>query len=113
RVDGNAIQPGKEQRVALEPLQRLVGVEEGLLNNILGILGVDHQSVNGIVEAVLVVAHQYPEGRRVALQTLSDKALVVGTHVTLPSVGRNLRGGSSRNGREQTHLPGQQLNTAN
>ena len=84
RVHRYAVQPGEEQRVTLETVEGLVRVEESLLNHVLGILSVINEAVNTIVQSLLITADQLPKGGRVALQTISDEALVVGAHGSLP-----------------------------
>src|SRR5438067_1172787 len=82
-VDGDAVQPGEQLRLALEAVQRLIGVEEGLLDDILGVVGVVDQSIDRVIKAVLVAPDQLAKSCRSPLQTLSDKPLVVGAHGSL------------------------------
>src|SRR5262249_48222465 len=79
-IDRDPVQPGEEQRVTLEAVERLIRVEESLLHNVLSVLRVVEQPVHCVVQAVLVTAHQDAEGGRVAFQTRGNQALVVGAH---------------------------------
>src|SRR5262249_27709906 len=95
----------------LKPVERLIRVEECVLDHILGILGVLDQTVDAMVETLLIAAHQYPKGCRVALQTLSDEALIVGTHGSLPPLDVSGAGGVPKsnlqlcgNGKDCYHL---------
>src|SRR5207237_1248943 len=62
RVDSDPVQPGEEQRVTLETVQRLIRVEEGLLNDVLGVLGIIEKPVHGIVQAILITSNEDTEG---------------------------------------------------
>ena len=68
RIDGDAVQPGEKQRVTLEPLQRLVGIQEGILHHVLGVFGVVDQPIDRMEQTILIAADQLPEGGRIAAQ---------------------------------------------
>src|SRR5262245_23161641 len=78
RIVGDAVQPGEKLRVALEAGERLVGIDERFLDDILGIFDVAQQAVYRIEESLLVAAHQLGEGQGVPLvQASRDQPLIV------------------------------------
>src|SRR5262249_47373829 len=93
---GDPVQPGKEQRVALEAVQRLVGVQEGILDHVQSVVGIFYQAINRIVQPILVAPHQLAERRTVAVETPGNQALVVGVHDRRSLVGRGPRKEGSR-----------------
>jgi hypothetical protein len=44
------------------------------------IFRVVHQSIDAVIEPILVAAHQFPKGRRSPLQTVSDESMIVWVH---------------------------------
>jgi hypothetical protein len=80
RVNGNAVQPRKKQRVALEAVQRQVSIQKGVLNDIVGVFRVADQPENRVVSAVLIAAHQLAKGRRIAFEACGYQPVVVGIH---------------------------------
>ncbi len=80
RVNGNAVQPRKKQRVAFEAVQRQVSIQEGVLNDVVGVFRVAHQPENRVVSAVLIAANQLAEGRRIAFEACCYQPVVVGIH---------------------------------
>ena len=51
RVDGDAVQPGEKQRIALEAVQRLIGAQERFLNDVIRIFGIAHEPKDRVVQA--------------------------------------------------------------
>ena len=90
RVEGNAIQPCVKCAGALERLQLEECLNEGLLDYVLGILGVADHVDHGVVQPILVLLHQLPEGCRLSSQGLSNQlGVVVHSCLTVRDAGRN------------------------
>ena len=83
RVNGDPVQPGEEQRVSLEAIQVLVGVQKSILDHVKGIFGVFNDSVHRMVKTILIPLHQHAKRGGATLQALHDKAVIVAAHGTL------------------------------
>ena len=94
-VECDSVQPGEKLGVALEGVERLVSVQEGILNDIRGILGVDPQPDDGVVKPCLVSGYQFTEGVPSAAQAFRDEPAIVVAHNLLPC-STGFRRGSSR-----------------
>jgi hypothetical protein len=113
RIDGNPVNPGEKQRVALEAGQGLVGIQKRFLHNVLRVFGITDHPKHSVEQAVLIAAHQLPKGRASALQTFSNEAAVVGTHSFVSSIGRGEQMNGSRKKRDQfSRNPCQYVNDA-
>src|SRR5207248_3001648 len=76
-IESDPVQPSEELGIALETVQRLEGVKKSFLNDILGVFRVVHQSIDAMIQPILIAAHQLPKGRRSPLQTVSDESMIV------------------------------------
>ena len=76
-VKGNAVQPCVKCAGALERLQLEECLDEGLLDHVLGILGVADHVDYRVVQPILVLLYQLPEGCRLSRQSLSNQLGVV------------------------------------
>ena len=61
-VESDAIQPCVKCAGTLERLQLEERLDEGLLDYVLGILGIAGHVDHGVVQPILVLLHQLPEG---------------------------------------------------
>ena len=76
-VEGDPVEPGVKRAAAPERLQLKERLDEGLLDDVAGILGMADHVENRIEQPVLILQDQLPEGLRVALEGLVDQLGVV------------------------------------
>ena len=72
-VDGDAIDPGVERRVALEVSERPVGLHEDVLDEILGVLAVAGHVVDQRVDLLLMTADELVVGVEIVLGGTGDE----------------------------------------
>jgi hypothetical protein len=75
-IDSNPVNPGVETRVALEGLQGPVGLDEGVLHEVVGVLVIGRHVINSCVNPFLVTADQFVVGADVFGLGGSDKGQV-------------------------------------
>ena len=89
-VEGDAVQPCVKCAGALERLQLEECLDEGLLDYVLGILGIAGHVDHGVVQPILVLLHQLPEGCRLSSECLTNQlGVVVHSCLTVRDAGRN------------------------
>src|SRR6185369_8060226 len=81
RVGGDAVEPGGERGLDLEPLDPAVGREERVLERLGGVLLVTEDLVGEPIHLVLVAPDQLVEGAIVAALRVPNELLVVGRAV--------------------------------
>ena len=84
RVEGDAVKPGKKLGVPLEGVERLVRIQERVLNNVGGVFRVIDESDGGVVKPALVTRYQFAEGLTMAAETFRDQSAIVVAHDLLP-----------------------------
>ncbi|MNH06335.1 hypothetical protein D3C79_656970 [compost metagenome] len=77
RVDGDAVQPRIERTVSAEVAKRTVGLDEGFLCYILGLVGVVNEPHDQPENLVLILQHQQIERSPVATLHALDKLLIL------------------------------------
>jgi hypothetical protein len=79
-IDRNPVQPGKKLGITLESVQRLIRIEKGVLDHVLGVFRIIHQSENGIKKPILVAADQLSKGRCPACQAIRNEPVIISVH---------------------------------